>query len=546
MELGRITRLATGVACLGAAAIHLVAASAHAHHPHMAAFFGLLAAVQAMFGVAALSSGIFPAAAVVVVNGAAVAIWLLSRTLGVPLVPGAEAIEAAGFADTVCTLLELSAITGAGMARRVAGLAFPLPLRVPGARSAGALALVVVAVTSGGAMADLAGGRHGHSHEVDTAAAPGAPTAGSHDDGEHRHRSSAATVVAQGAHAVHTSAAAGSAGAHPHTSSGAADHDSSHQTPTSAPAASRALPSPSGTPGHPATVRYGPFVLPPAGLEAAELSLILTSVKKPCEDCYLTTIRPDLVYADGSRANYDTGPMLHHAVWYQIGTPDATCDRVRGERFFASGNERTPIVFPNGFGVPVTANRWDMAVEIMNHAPAGQTVYVQLDVVHRPASDPDTLPLRPVWLDIANCGNSRYAVPAGPHRASWRWASTVTGRVIAAGGHVHDGGVKTVLNNATTAASMCTSWATYGRDPSYQGSVDSMSTCAWDRLGTVRGGELLEIESYYDGAEPQTDVMGIMLAYIYPTSDLSGGSEPPPSEPPPGSGSSPPPPRHDH
>jgi hypothetical protein len=103
-----------------------------------------------------------------------------------------------------------------------------------------------------------------------------------------------------------------------------------------------------------------------------------------------------------------------------------------------------------------------------------------------------------------------------------------------------------VLNNATTAASMCTSWATYGRDPSYQGSVDSMSTCAWDRLGTVRGGELLEIESYYDGAEPQTDVMGIMLAYIYPTSDLSGGSEPPPSEPPPGSGSSPPPPRHDH
>ena len=45
---------------------------------------------------------------------------------------------------------------------------------------------------------------------------------------------------------------------------------------------------------------------------------------------------------------------------------------------------------------------------------------------------------------------------------------------------------------------MCTSYAGYGTNPALQGRVESMSTCIWDRLGTVRAGEVLSIDTYYD------------------------------------------------
>jgi hypothetical protein len=138
-----------------------------------------------------------------------------------------------------------------------------------------------------------------------------------------------------------------------------------------------------------------------------------------------------------------------------------------------------------------------------------------------------------------NCSTSEYSVPAGASNDVWRWTSNVTGRVLTAAGHVHDGGIKTVLSNETTGRHLCTSWASYGTKPQSMGTVDSMSVCTWDRLGTVRVGEVLALDTYYQMQEPRSDVMGIMLVYLYETDDLTGGSEPPASmsEPPASRGS---------
>ena len=78
-----------------------------------------------------------------------------------------------------------------------------------------------------------------------------------------------------------------------------------------------------------------------------------------------------------------------------------------------------------------------------------------------------------------------------------------------------------------------------GTKPAYAGNIDSMTTCSWDRLGTVRKGEVLSIDAFYDPPEPQSDVMGIVLAYVYETDDLTGGTPAPaegpaPAWPPPG------------
>ncbi|MDQ3932890.1 MAG: hypothetical protein M3252_08660 [Actinomycetota bacterium] len=315
------------------------------------------------------------------------------------------------------------------------------------------------------------------------------------------------------------------------------------------------------TGGTPTTVSYGPFLLPPAPpapsaagqrvggarLGESHLNLLLYNVPKPCQDCFITSLRPDLVDPDGRSANLDTGVMLHHAVWFQSGRPDTTCGpdtlvgRV-GQRFFATGNERTGGRFVPGFGYHVGDSSWALIVELMNHTDQPKTVNLTLEVTWRPSSA-DMEPLTPVWLDVDNCRDSEYSAPAGPSRAQWRWTSTLRGRVISAAGHLHDGGIQTVLANLGTKRDICTSAAGYGRNAAYRGSIESMSACNWDAIGTVREGEVLALDAYYDLPSARDDVMGIMVAYVYETADLLGGTPRPPQ---PAPEPSPSPRRHEH
>ncbi len=300
-------------------------------------------------------------------------------------------------------------------------------------------------------------------------------------------------------------------------------------------------------------VRWGPFVLPPAGVggDAAQANVVIPDGPKPCTGCYLVGIEPDLVYADGRSANLDTGVMLHHAVFFASDRVDTTCGEARGfaelgERFFAAGNERTGGVLPTGFGYHVTAAPWNGVFHVMNHSAVPQTVFVELRT--RWVRD-GVQPVRPVWLDMGNCGTSEYEVPAGRSSRHWTWTSKLTGRVLSAGGHVHDGGVRTTLTNATSGQRLCTSWAAYNTKPAYMGSVDTMSVCSWDSLGTVRTGEILDLEAVYDTSDAIPDAMGIMLAYVVETDDLAAGTPAPPEvtgDIPPPPSSTPPPSRGHH
>jgi len=148
-----------------------------------------------------------------------------------------------------------------------------------------------------------------------------------------------------------------------------------------------------------------------------------------------------------------------------------------------------------------------------------------------------------------NCRTSEYAVPPGPTSSHWTWTSNLTGRIVATAGHVHDGGVRTTLTNQTTGRHLCTSWAGWGKKAAYQGSIESMSGCTWDRVGTVQKGEVLDLESVYDSPKAVPDAMGIMMAFVFETPDLAGGTPAPPDvrgESPPPVASTPPPSPHDH
>ena len=272
-------------------------------------------------------------------------------------------------------------------------------------------------------------------------------------------------------------------------------------------------------PGATKTVRYGPYTIPPGTMDVPGVvhNKLRFAVPRPCLGCFITAFKPDLVYADGTSATMESGPMLHHFVLTSQLRRDATCGSnwlgLAGERFFASGDERTAITLPSGYGYRVRwYDSWNSLVDLMNHSTVEKTVYVQVTYTYRPTWE-SVKPVRPVWLDIDQCGDSEYPIPSGPSVAYWDWNVNVPGAVVAAIGHVHAEGVAVeATNESRGGASICKSVATTDIHR-----VLSMSTCTGDPLARVRAGETVRLHSYYDSAAGANDVMGIMLMYVHPS-----------------------------
>jgi hypothetical protein len=269
-------------------------------------------------------------------------------------------------------------------------------------------------------------------------------------------------------------------------------------------------------------VRYGPFALPAGTSEQPGMvhNKVALAVQRPCLDCYITSFTPDLVYPDGTRATMDAGAMLHHFVLTSQFRSDATCGNtwlgLAGERFFASGDERTAITFADGYGYRVRwYDSWNLLVDLMNHSTTAQTVYVQVTYTYRPAWE-SVRRLRPVWLDIDQCGDSEYSIPAGFSERSWDWKVNVPGNVIAAIGHLHGHGIAVeATNESRGGTSICKSIATL--HPTDVHRVLAMSTCTGDPLASVKEGDTVRLHSMYQSTHPADDVMGIMLMYIHPS-----------------------------
>ena len=335
-----------------------------------------------------------------------------------------------------------------------------------------------------------------------------------------------------------------------------------------------------------ADVRYGPFTVPAASKDAPGMVMnqFAANLPAPCSHCYVTDIVPSLVYADGSDANFDSGTMLHHFVLFNPAARDATCPNGFfgaanfGDRFFASGSERSHMHLPDGFGYYNAGTTWTLDADLMNMMPDPQQVYVRVVVRYRDASA-HLKNVRPIWLDINNCGTSEYAIPHGASDAQWSWTSNLTGEIVGIGGHQHDlsamdmncmdasmcpghgggtaisaelvGGSSHVyfgprpptgaLPAALTGATICRSEDRYdtpfGMQNGYMGHLDTMTACSNWRGGLrgnaaypaggsysphgfpIRAGQTIRLHSQYTNpGPPRDDVMGIMIAYLHPTS----------------------------
>jgi hypothetical protein len=150
----------------------------------------------------------------------------------------------------------------------------------------------------------------------------------------------------------------------------------------------------------------------------------------------------------------------------------------------------------------------------MNHSTSAKTVYVQVTYTYRPRWE-SVQRLKPVWLDINQCGDSEYAIPAGYSDTHWDWKVNVPGKVVAAIGHLHGHGLAVEATNESRGGiSICKSVATL--HPTDVHRVLSMSTCTGDSLARVQQGEIVRLHGMYQSSHAAHDVMGIMLAYIHP------------------------------
>src|SRR5262245_30770031 len=93
-EVGWLAAL-QGLASIGAGAIHAAAAGIHAEHPTLSRLFVAVAAAQILVGLVALArGGRVVAAGIALVNGAAVAAWVVTRLAGISWIEGLERAEA--------------------------------------------------------------------------------------------------------------------------------------------------------------------------------------------------------------------------------------------------------------------------------------------------------------------------------------------------------------------------------------------------------------------------------------------------------------------
>jgi hypothetical protein len=287
------------------------------------------------------------------------------------------------------------------------------------------------------------------------------------------------------------------------------------------------------------TIDYGPYTIPagngdPHDHENAGMitNQIVNNIAKPCTGCSIIGVTPDLVYTDGTKATISQGPMLHHAMFaaQSSGKSDVTCagkgPGLLGERFFASGDERTPVdltSLPYGYKVNSTET-WNMVFDLMNWQTTSKTVKIRMTWKYATGSDHTSrAPLRPVWLDAAQCTlNSYITVPTGLSDTHYDWKSTLSGKLIAAAGHIHDHGVNIELTNESTGGSLlCNSVAGYGgpgyETPDGRKHVSSMNVCTGNPISTITKGQTIRLHGIYNVPEGHhliDDAMAIAIAYI--------------------------------
>jgi hypothetical protein len=319
------------------------------------------------------------------------------------------------------------------------------------------------------------------------------------------------------------------------------------------------------------TYRVGPFNIKPGQNEIGFEPI----VERPQVNGWITRMRPDLVYADGTVPSVDV-IHLHHGVWLNLGRRDATSGFP--ERFLAAGEEKTIVRFPKPYAYPYKPSEpWLLNHMIHNLTPVPTRLYMEYELDFIPAGSraaKGLKPVRPIWMDVQNgsaypvfdvekgSGSAgRYTYPSdagspygtGPRRNEW--VVDKPGVLVTTAGHLHPGGLYTDLwvrrPGASIRPARCGRKASAAKRrrcrrnaPAGVGSrahlarskakyYEPAGAVSWDVAMTdtrrdwrvrLRRGDVLSTTATYDTRRASWwESMGIMVAWM---ADERGGSDP--------------------
>ena len=290
-------------------------------------------------------------------------------------------------------------------------------------------------------------------------------------------------------------------------------------------------------------------------------NLILTQynkVPKPNVDGFMIRMSPNLRYALPNGKCCGNVPLtkdvhLHHGVWLSDGKEGAGEGNGYGlYPFMASGEEKTQVEFPPGYGYPVAAkDHWILNYMIHNLTDKPFKVYITYAIDFVPATSPlaaSITPVHPIWMDVEN--HHIYPVfnvkkgtgvkgqftfpnmakaPYGSGAPLNKFTIDHAGTLIGTAGHLHPGGLYTELDltrpgvkpsghylpgQTADSVRLFRSWAHYfdKRGPVSWDVAMSVTNSDW--RPQVQPGDVLSISATYDSKIASWyEVMGIMVVW---------------------------------
>ena len=312
----------------------------------------------------------------------------------------------------------------------------------------------------------------------------------------------------------------------------------------------------------------GPYRITPG---ANLILLDYNHVPKPHGDGFMVRMAPNLRYARPDGKCCGKIPSvdvihLHHGVWLSDGTAGEGEGNSYGQAFYpfvATGEEKTIVQFPHGYGYPVAArDLWVLNYMIHNLTAHAAQVYINYTIDFVPASSPAAAgitPVHPIWMDVED--HHLYPVfnvrhhsgvdgkftfpdmaknPYGGAPPLNEFTIDHPGLLVGTAGHVHPGGLYDDLDLIRPGAHP-TGGAIPGSVPdsvrlfrSKAHYWDKRGPISWDLAMTataptwrpqVKAGDVLRISATYNTTRASWyEVMGIMV--VWEAWDQGGGVDP--------------------
>lgn len=237
------------------------------------------------------------------------------------------------------------------------------------------------------------------------------------------------------------------------------------------------------------------------------------------EDGWVTSFVPRMRDAAGAPA---PGKLLHHVVLGDLDHADPLCaagGHGHDFRFLvAAGGELTRVELPEGYGVAVEADTTYVAGGVFGN-PLGadrEDIFFEADLGFVPRSSGKTLTTAvAVWIDvIESCPQDGYSVRGGAddtRRRTFRFP--FAGRVVLAGGHLHEGGRVLRITDVATGEDL----VRFVPELDAEGHLAAIPAVRFDEPIPVSPETEYAIESAYsNGGRHDIMAMGIVMAFVVP------------------------------